>query len=61
MTWEPIAREAYIAYAKATDNKSWSGQELRPWENLPEKIRKAWVDAAKRVVQYNIELKNDLA
>lgn len=60
MTWEPIAREAYITYAKSLNNKSWSGQELRLWEDLPEKVQKAWVEAAKRVVQYNIELKNNI-
>lgn len=54
--WDKIAREAYMVYAKAVDNKS--GQE--PWENLPEKIQKAWVEAVKRVVQYNIELKDNI-
>lgn len=33
---------AYESYCIAVDGKSWNGETLKSFKDLPEKIRKAW-------------------
>ena len=40
---------AYEAYSKAVGGKSWNGEPLKTWEELPGYIRHAWVTAANTV------------
>jgi hypothetical protein len=45
-----IAKLAYMAYAKTTDNKNFMGNEMPRFEDLPEKIQLAWVNAVTAVI-----------
>lgn len=40
------AREAYRAYGQTTDFKNYQGLPMPAWDDLPEKIREAWVNAS---------------
>ena len=44
-----LAREAYDAYGATTLYKNFQGNPMPKWDDLPEKIRTAWVAAALRV------------
>jgi hypothetical protein len=46
-----FAREAYDAYGATTDHKNYQGLPMPKWDDLPEKIRTAWVAAAERVAK----------
>lgn len=41
------AREAYAAYGKVTDFKNYQGLPMPTFDELPEKIREAWIAAAR--------------
>lgn len=41
-----LARAAYSRYGAVTDYKNFQGNPMPKWEELPEKIRQAWVAAA---------------
>lgn len=56
--WDKMAKEAYIAYSKAVDGIAFNRDVLPEWEQVSSKVQKAWVEAVKRAIQYNIELKN---
>ena len=47
---EALAKIAYTAYGKTTDFKNFMGNPMPLWEELPEKIREAWGNAADSVV-----------
>ncbi len=47
--WNGIAQEAYRAYGQVTDFKNYQGLPMPTWEELPVKIREAWIAAAKKV------------
>lgn len=49
-TIEELAKEAYEAYGKFTDNKNFRGEEMPKWEDLPERIRGAWAAATRHIV-----------
>lgn len=42
---EGLGQIAYEAYCKAVENKTWDGRPCPRWDNLPEKIRRAWCAA----------------
>ena len=41
-----LAELAYKAYGKVTDNKNFRGEEMPAFENLPDLIKKAWIEAS---------------
>lgn len=41
------ARVAYAAYGQTTDFKNFRGDPMPAWDDLPEKIREAWVNASR--------------
>jgi hypothetical protein len=43
---ESRARLAYTAYGKVTDFKNFQGNPMPAFDELPEKIREAWIAAA---------------
>jgi hypothetical protein len=45
-----IAKLSYDAYARETDNKNFMGKEMPKFEELPDKIKCAWVSASQRVI-----------
>jgi hypothetical protein len=53
MTTEPAeltrARIAYEAYGRTTDFKNFRGEPMPKFDDLPEQIRRAWVNAAAAV------------
>lgn len=46
------AKVAYRAYGATTDFKNFQGNPMPEWDALPEKIRTAWVAAAKAAVAF---------
>jgi hypothetical protein len=48
--WDQIASEGYAAYGVSTGNKNFRGDPMPVWKDLPEPIRVAWQEAARRVV-----------
>lgn len=48
-TSEQLAQIAYDAYGATTDHKNYQGLPMPKWEELPEKIRGAWIAAVERV------------
>lgn len=46
---EDLGRLAYNTYAKATHFKNFLGQELPPFDDLPERTRAAWESAAQTI------------
>ena len=49
-----LAREAYKAYGAVTDFKNFQGNPMPEWDDLPQKIRDAWVAAAAKVKQVTL-------
>lgn len=49
---EARARSAYEAYALKTGGRSFAGENLAAWPDLPERIRDAWRDAAIAAVRW---------
>lgn len=49
---EERARAAYEAYALKTGGRSFAGENLASWPDLPERIRDAWRDAAVAAVRW---------
>ena len=47
------ARDAYRAYGQTTDFKNYQGLPMPAWEDLPEKIREAWVNASDAAARYH--------
>ena len=45
----PVAQCAYTAYGDSTGGKNHLGKPMPTWEDLPEKIREAWIAAAREV------------
>ncbi len=46
---EMLARVAYHAYGEHTDFKNFQGNPMPKWEELPDRIRGAWRQAAAAV------------
>lgn len=54
--WRKVAVFAYRAYAAATDNKNFMGEDMPKFDELPERVQAAWVAAvqeAKRVATHD--------
>lgn len=49
---EARARAAYEAYALKTGGRSFAGENLAAWADLPERIKDAWRDAAIAAVRF---------
>jgi hypothetical protein len=47
--WQAIAESAYCAYAASTNNKNFLGQEMPAFNDLPEAIKSAWMEAVQDV------------
>lgn len=45
---ELLARNMYQAYGNTTDFKNYQGHPMPTWEELPEKIKEAWIAAGKK-------------
>lgn len=41
--FELLAKKAYHAYGETTNFKNYQGLPMPEWENLGEKIQKAWI------------------
>ncbi len=50
MNWETITKEAYQAYGEVTEFKNYQGLPMPAWEDLPERIKLAWVAAVQRAL-----------
>lgn len=48
-TAETLAKVAYRAYGETTDFKNFRGEPMPEWNDLGERIQKAWVAAASAV------------
>lgn len=48
-TGEQLAKSGYSAYSKATENKTFDGQEMRTWDDLPQVAKNAWTAVAEQV------------
>ncbi|MFN6460835.1 MAG: hypothetical protein RMZ41_003180 [Nostoc sp. DedVER02] len=46
---EELAKKAYIAYGRTTDFRNYQGLPMPEWENLPQSIQEAWVNAASAI------------
>jgi hypothetical protein len=46
------ARHAYDKYGAVTDHKNYQGLPMPTWEALTDKIREAWVAAAKGAAEW---------
>ena len=44
-----LAKIAYAAYAKSTNNKNFKGEEMPTFDELPIKIQDAWWEATNAV------------
>ena len=49
---EARARAAYDAYAKRTGGRTFEGNGMMAWPDLPERIREAWLDAVKAALEH---------
>lgn len=49
MTPEEIAKEAYREYGQVTNFLNYQGLPMPEWDQLPEKIRQAWISASTHV------------
>ncbi len=47
---DQLARVAYKAYGQVTDFKNFRGEPMPEFDQLPETIQKAWVEASKAAV-----------
>lgn len=45
----PLGQTGYEAYAQSTGGKTFDGRDMPRWEALPERIQKAWNDAAQAI------------
>jgi len=41
----------YEAYARSTGGKTWDGKDMPKWEDLPQRIKDAWMAAADAVMR----------
>lgn len=48
-TPEPLAQVAYDAYCAAVGGKAFNGDDLPPFDAVPERIQRAWVVAVTAV------------
>lgn len=48
MSWQEIAKSAYLAYAASTDNKNYQGLPMPAFEDLPVTIQTAWECAVRQ-------------
>lgn len=46
---EDLAKLAYRAYGETTDFKNFQGNPMPAWEDLGERIQKAWIAAARAI------------
>ena len=49
--WRNLAQAGYEAYAASTDNKNFRGAEMPKFDDLPEAIINAWIQATLRVCE----------
>ncbi|MGL4883040.1 MAG: hypothetical protein ACRC8K_18580 [Waterburya sp.] len=47
---EELAKQAYFDYGTVTDHKNYQGLPMPEWDDLPEKIKEAWIMAVKSVL-----------
>lgn len=57
---ESIAKEAYQAYGSVTDFKNFRGEPMPDFNNLPEKIIKAWIKATTVMYLKGMSHMNDI-
>ena len=48
-----LARVAYRGYGETTDFKNFQGNPMPAWDDLPEKIRAAWINAARAAFEFD--------
>jgi hypothetical protein len=48
-TSEQLAKRAYEAYAKSTENKTFDGRDMPTWDDLTQPVRNAWAAAGEQV------------
>jgi hypothetical protein len=54
MTITEIAKEAYIRYSEATNNKNFLGKEMPAFDDLPEQIQNAWAFACDKAIRLGL-------
>lgn len=52
---EEMAKTAYEAYGQETNHKNYRGEPMPEWDELPEQIKGAWIQAAGSVVRTMLE------
>ena len=46
MDHDQLGKRGYEAYAVSTGGKTYDGRDMPTWDQLPERIRQAWIAAA---------------
>jgi hypothetical protein len=41
---------AYNAYKNAVDGKTWNGEDMKDFKDMPDKIKNAWCESASMIV-----------
>lgn len=59
MNFYNIAKLGYEAYSLSTNNKNYKGEEMPKFDDLPDAIKKSWIDAAQEIV--NVAVNGALA
>ena len=54
------AKTAYDAYGAVTDHKNYQGLPMPEWDNLTERIQKAWIGAVTAVLEKAANNTDDL-
>ncbi len=45
-----VGKLGYEAYASSTGGKTFDGRDMPTWEDLPERIQRAWYAAASAII-----------
>lgn len=53
--YESFAQIAYEAYGEVTDHKNFQGFPMPTWEQLPTKIKEAWIASVKATTRRIID------
>lgn len=57
---DTLARVAYAAYGNSTGHLNYQGNPMPTWDELPERIRTAWIAAARAVCDEQLRLAREV-